>query len=228
MNIDEVVPWGRNLDEYTSMFSLTKEDLAANILGCGDGPSSFNAEVTSNRGTVTSIDPIYKFTKEQIHNKIKEVAPKILAQVDLNKNNFVWTSIKSIHDLKIIRISAMNKFLSDYENGLKNQRYIEASLPQLPFKDQQFDLVLCSHFLFLYDTFLDLEFHINSIIEMCRIGKEVRIFPLVDLKGNTSKYISELRKHLTNDYIIDLETVDYEFQKGANQMMKISKPKHPF
>ncbi|WDE95596.1 hypothetical protein PQO03_07665 [Lentisphaera profundi] len=205
------------------MFSLIKNDLHTNILACGDGPSSFNAEVHSNGGTVTSIDPIYQFTKGQINKKIKEVTPNILEQVKQSSNNFVWKNIKSLEDLKNIRLSAMDEFLNDYENGLKDQRYIEASLPILPFKDQQFDLVLCSHFLFLYDSFLSLDFHIQSIIEMCRIGKEVRIFPLVTLNGNTSKYISDLQGALRNDYQIDIQTVDYEFQKDAKQMMKITK-----
>ncbi len=45
MKLEEVVPWGRTLAEYQSMFSLSETDLTAKILGCGDGPASFNAEM---------------------------------------------------------------------------------------------------------------------------------------------------------------------------------------
>jgi hypothetical protein len=46
MKLDEIVPWGRSLAEYQLMFSLTEADLSRDILGCGDGPASFNAEMT--------------------------------------------------------------------------------------------------------------------------------------------------------------------------------------
>ena len=37
--LDQVVPWGRSLDEYRRMFDMSERDMAANILGCGDRPS---------------------------------------------------------------------------------------------------------------------------------------------------------------------------------------------
>ena len=36
--LDSVVPWGRNLSEYRSMFCLTDEDMRKRIAGFGDGP----------------------------------------------------------------------------------------------------------------------------------------------------------------------------------------------
>lgn len=49
MKLNEVVPWGRNLEEYKLMFNLSEADLNAKILGCADGPASFNAEMTRPR-----------------------------------------------------------------------------------------------------------------------------------------------------------------------------------
>ena len=43
--LDKVVPWGRSFDEYQRMFALTENDLGLKIVGCGDGPANFNAEV---------------------------------------------------------------------------------------------------------------------------------------------------------------------------------------
>jgi hypothetical protein len=44
--LSDVVPWGRSFDEYQRMFVLSEDDLATTILGCADGPASFNAEAT--------------------------------------------------------------------------------------------------------------------------------------------------------------------------------------
>ena len=66
MKLEEVVPWGRNLTEYQLMFDLSEQDLNSKILGCGDGPASFNAEMTEIGHSVVSIDPVYQFSAEQI------------------------------------------------------------------------------------------------------------------------------------------------------------------
>ena len=44
--LDHVVPWGRSFASDRRMFALTDDDLARKIVGCGDGPASFNAEAT--------------------------------------------------------------------------------------------------------------------------------------------------------------------------------------
>jgi hypothetical protein len=46
MELSKVVPWGRTFKEYKKMFSLSESDLKKTILGCGDGPACFNAELT--------------------------------------------------------------------------------------------------------------------------------------------------------------------------------------
>ena len=64
--LKEVVPWGKSLEEYVAMFALSEDDLAKRILGCGDGPASFNAELTKRGGTVVSIDPLYGYDVDDI------------------------------------------------------------------------------------------------------------------------------------------------------------------
>jgi hypothetical protein len=82
VKLSEVVPWGRSLSEYKEMFSLTSDDLRKKILGCGDGPACFNAELTANGGNVISIDPIYEFSAVQIQSRIEEVYPKMFAPIE--------------------------------------------------------------------------------------------------------------------------------------------------
>ena len=223
MILEQVVPWGRNLAEYKEMFALCEVDQHKNILGCGDGPSSFNKELTDNGGMITSIDPVYAFTKDQIQQRIKKTSQTIVDQVTKTKDDFIWTTIKSVAQLKEIRLNAMNNFLDDYDIGKKQKRYLKGALPQLPFKENNFDLVLCSHFLFLYSEHFDLQFHIDSVKAMCKVGKEVRIFPLLDLKGQRSDYLGPLIKVLEHEgHQCQIIKVNYEFQKGGNEMLKIT------
>ena len=70
---DNIKPWGRSFNEYVRMFNLTPEDLKRKIMGCGDGPASFNAEFTERGGIVKSVDPIYCFSADQIKQRINEI-----------------------------------------------------------------------------------------------------------------------------------------------------------
>jgi hypothetical protein len=42
--LDQIVPWGRSFEEYRRMFAPSDADLRLRVLGCADGPASFNAE----------------------------------------------------------------------------------------------------------------------------------------------------------------------------------------
>jgi hypothetical protein len=147
--LDEVVPWGRSFDEYRRMFALTDEDLRLKMIGCGDGPASFNAEATRRGAHVVSCDPIYRYNTDQLRQRIAATHDTILEQARLNSEDFVWTTIRSVDELGQVRMTAMNDFLRDYPSGLADRRYIDAELPNLPFADASFDLALSSHFLFL-------------------------------------------------------------------------------
>jgi hypothetical protein len=225
MELKNIVPWGRSLEEYRQMFLLSENDLKSKILGCGDGPSSFNYEATSLGGNITSIDPIYKFSEKDIKQRIIETSNEVMEQLRINKDKYVWKNIESIDALYDIRMKSMDNFLRDYERGKSEGRYISNTLPDLSsFVDKSFDIVLCSHFLFLYSEQLDLDFHIKSILEMCRLAKsEVKIFPILDLESNRSKHLDKVLEVLDkNNYKYSIEKSSYEFQRNANQMLRIS------
>ena len=69
--LDHVVPWGRSFDEYRAMFGLSEADLDLRVLGCGDGPASFNAVATRRGATVVSCDPIYRWSAAEIQSRIE-------------------------------------------------------------------------------------------------------------------------------------------------------------
>ena len=220
--LNQVVPWGRSFDEYTSMFALSKQYLDKRILDCGSGPSSFNCILAKKGGQVVSCDPIYQFNTDEIESRIGETHHQILAETRKNKDEFVWDHISSVETLGQIRMKAMNDFLADYVQGRESGRYVEASLPNLSFKDHEFQLALCSHFLFLYSEQFSHEFHILSIEELCRISSEVRIFPLLELGAIKSRHLKTVMSALEEAGCEPtIEKVPYEFQKGGNRMMRI-------
>ena len=220
--LENVVPWGRNLDEYIAMFSLSANDLSAKtILGCGDGPASFNTELSRRGGRVVSVDPIYQFTADEIEKRIAETFILVMDQTRKNKDEFVWKDIESEEALGRIRMAAMATFLEDYEERREN--YIAGALPDLAFHDGEFDLALCSHFLFLYSEQFSLEFHIRSLKELCRVAQEVRVFPLLALGSTRSRHLDGVIGHLTEKgYQCTIETVPYEFQRGGNEMLRVT------
>lgn len=70
-----------------------------------------------------------------------------------------------------------------------------------------------------------MEFHKKAILEMCRVSrKEVRIFPLLDLKNQKSKHLQEVIDFLKNQgFTTKIVKTEYEFQKGANERLVIEK-----
>ncbi len=220
MELSKVVPWGRTFKEYKKMFSLSESDLKKTILGCGDGPACFNAELTKIGGSVISVDPIYQFNSELIGGRIEEVYPKIMEQVTKNKNDYVWDTIGSVENLGKTRMEAMCKFLDDYEDGKKSGRYVNESLPTVTFENMAFELALCSHYLFLYSNHINQTQHIASMKELCRVAKEVRVYPLLSLDGKKSMHLSPVMSALTDIGIdVSFHSVKYEFQKGAVEML---------
>ena len=222
--LDRVVPWGRSFDEYQRMFALTERDLGLRIVGCGDGPASFNAEATRRGMRVTSCDPIYRWDADQIRQRITVTYNEILEQTRGNADEFVWTHIRSIDELGRVRMAAMTAFLADFGVGKAEGRYIDAELPTLPLTDDSFDLALSSHFLFLYTTQLGEAFHRAALRDMCRVAREVRIFPLLALGGQRSPFVESVADELGDStFAVSIEDVPYEFQRGGNQMMRIQR-----
>jgi hypothetical protein len=168
-----VVPWGRTLDEYRRMFALTDGDLSGGVLGCGDGPASFNAEATALGHRVLSCDPLYRFSRADIARRVGETAPRVLDELRRNAADYIWTEFAGPDDVGRARLAAMARFLADYDAGRAQGRYLGAGLPELPWPDASFGLALCSHFLFLYSDHLDADFHVRAARELCRVAREI-------------------------------------------------------
>jgi hypothetical protein len=223
MKLSEIIPWGRTFAEYRLMFDLSDVDLNKRILGCGDGPASFNAEMTELGYTVVSIDPVYQFSSSEIEQRVRGTYETVIAQVRQNPQRYLWNHFANPDELGQARLAAMAQFLSDYETGKDSGRYLPLSLPKLDFSDHEFELCVCSHLLFLYSAQLSLDFHLASISELLKVSSEVRIFPLLTLDCQPSPYLEPVMQELErNGYDVEIQAVKYEFQQGGDRMLRIS------
>lgn len=220
--IDRVVPWGRTFAEYRAMFDLSAADLRRRILGCADGPASFNAELTAQGGKVVSVDPLYAASGAAIERRVRATFEVVMAETRRNRRDFVWEHVPSVEELGRRRMTAMRRFLRDYPAGLAERRYVAAALPALPFAGRSFDLALCSHFLFLYGDRLDLPFHLAALREMLRAAAEVRVFPLLQIGGAPSPHLPAALTTLRSEGIdATVAPVPYEFMRGGHQMLRL-------
>ncbi|MEM7538092.1 MAG: SAM-dependent methyltransferase [Chloroflexota bacterium] len=220
--LDQVVPWGRSMDEYQRLFDLSEDDLQRRILDCAGGPASFNSEMTKLGRDVLSIDPIYTFSSAQIEQRVHETAKEMVVQLEPNLDEYVWDYFGDVHGLIRHRLAAMQLFLDDLEQGKVEGRYQVCTLPETGLADQSFGIALCSHFLFLYTEQLSYDFHLAGILELCRVAEEVRIFPLMALDCRRSAYVDPIREALgVQGLVAEILPVAYEFQRGGSWMMRI-------
>jgi SAM-dependent methyltransferase len=207
------------------MFALTPRDLWGKILDCASGPASLNAELTAEGHKVTSCDPLYSFTADEIRARIDATFDALVDNARVAYDEFLWRDIESPEHLGKVRMAAMQRFLADFPEGLKEGRYRPDALPHLGFDDDKFDLALCSAFLFTYTELLSLDFHVTAIEEMCRVASEARIFPLLKGYGGPSPYVEPVMNRLLDrGYTAAIREVPYEFQRGGNKMLAVKRP----
>ena len=224
MHLDQIVPIGRSAADYRAMFALEGRDRGRRLLGCGDGPAAFNADWTGEGGQVVSLDPIYVWPAAVIQKRIADSFPDIVQRMHAEPGRFALKPGDTIDALASRRWQAMQRFLADYPTGRRAGRYLAGGLPRLPFADDTFDLALCSHLLFLYETQLSRAFHLQALEDLLRVAAEVRVFPLVNLDAHRSAHLAPVRAALAEAGVrTEIVTVDYEVQRGARHMLRIAR-----
>lgn len=172
---------------------------------------------------VVSVDPLYRYSCIQIQQRIEQVIGDIVTAARNNLHAYRWHDITSPEEMARRRLAAMDIFLRDYERGRREGRYMVQSLPHLGFHNDSFDLAICSHLLFTYSHLLSAEFHFRSILEMMRVAREARLFPLLTMDGELSSHVEWVVLQLkSRGFRVSIEKVDYEFQRGGNQMLRVS------
>jgi hypothetical protein len=228
LSLTEIIPWGRCRREYELMFNLHPQDLAGGVLDCGGGPASFSAEMAALGNRVVSVDPIYAFSGAQIRARFDAVSETVISQIRATPQDWTWTYHRDPDDLLVNRRTTIEAFLTDYKQGIREQRYVIGELPRLPFAARSFGLAVCSHLLFLYSELLSEEFHLRSLLELCRVAEEVRVFPLLTLARNRSPHLVAVQGALNDaGFRSEVVRVGYELQRGGNQMLRIFRNSHP-
>jgi hypothetical protein len=122
-----------------------------------------------------------------------------------------------------VHLASMDDFLSDFPAGKHEGRYMEGALPELPFEDKEFDLSICGNLLFVYRDVLSIEFHVQSIEELCRVSKEVRIFPLTKPGVRETDDLETVMEKLNDrGYRTERVGISYEFRKYSKEMLRVT------
>jgi hypothetical protein len=224
LDLERIVFIGRTFEEYLDMFSLSEEELQGKkILDCPAGACSFTAIGNKIGLDVTACDIAYYHSGEDLKNKGLQDIEHAMEHMQKAQNKYNWDYFNDIEGLRKHRLSALQACAYDMRES--NERYVPVTLPSLPFKNAEFDILLSAHFLFMYADRLDYQFHIEALNELLRVTKEeVRIFPLVDLEGKRYEHLDKLISYLAdNGCTVEEVNVTYEFQTNANSMLKIRK-----
>lgn len=216
-----IVPWGRNADEYEAFFDLVDVPASARILDCGSGPSSFCAESWRAGRSVVAVDPVYARPVRDILDGFDRTAVRMLEGMRRAYERFDWTSYGSPEAVVDRRRAALDGFVAHVSEHPGS--YVAASLPRLPFLRDSFDLVLCSHLLFLYSEELGLAAHVQYLEELLRVGREVRVYPLLDMSGEVSPHLEACAAELERAAHVEIAPVPYEFRLGDSNMLKVTR-----
>lgn len=212
----------RSFEEYVAMFGLDSDDLPARVLDCSAGAACFVADAHERGVAAIAVDPAYASPLGDLRRLVRSDLTGCVNMVQRDVQHFTWEWYGSLERREQMRHDAAEAFLADRQN--RPSHYIAASLPQLPFGVGSFELAVCSHLLFTWSPELDHEWHRDALVELTRVAREVRVFPLVVRRtGQPVEFLPALRDELTELGISsDVRTVPYEFQRQARQMLVLS------
>ncbi|WP_307214343.1 SAM-dependent methyltransferase [Paenibacillus tundrae] len=222
LDLDRIIFIGRTFEEYKDIFNLSNEDMLNNkILDCPAGACSFTSIANQLGGDVTAADIAYSYPVQQLKNKGLLDVEHGIENIQKVKQNYVWNYFKTVDELRSSRMRALTDCTDDmFANP---NRYLAATLPQLPFQNNQFDITLSAHFLFMYSDRLDLSFHQATIRELMRVTrKEIRVFPIMDLASERSVHLDSIINLIEEaGWNYEIQNTGYEFQRNVNQLLRI-------
>lgn len=240
--------FGRSLNEYSQFFALDPATLHGRaVLDVAAGPSSFVAEACRRGADAVAVDPVYGASPHALAQRVRADYESAFATIRSRRRSFKvngrtapvgarWPQPQnaarsrrraffgSLDEAEVDRRAAAQRFLADYEAHFAHGRYVGAALPQLPFLDGAFDLVLCAHLLFSDSSELDFDWHLAACRELARVSAgEVRIHPLCSAGGRPYPEIDALRGDLLASGIrSEIVDVDYEFIAGGSTMLVLN------
>jgi Methyltransferase domain len=221
---DDIGPYlvsARSAAEYRAMFALTDDDLRGRVLDCPGGGASFTAAARAGGTAAFAVDPVYATPPRELVARLEGELARGSAWATAHAERYVWDFHGDPAGHARLRAESAAVFARDLAEHPGH--HVAAALPDLPFADGAFDLVLSSHLLFTYADRLDAGFHVAALRELARVGSEVRVYPLVDQAGRPLP-------DLVDDVVAELgdtgvharvQDVPYEFQRGARSMLRL-------
>jgi SAM-dependent methyltransferase len=221
-SIGEYLVSTRSFAEYQAMFALTDADLAGRLLDCPGGGAGFTAAVCERGGSAVAADPVYATPAPELIRRLDDELRRGSAWAAAHAERYDWDFYGGPAEHGRMREESARVFGADL---LRHpDRYVTAALPDLPFSENSFDLVLSSHLLFTYADRLDPAFHVAALRELARVSRgRVRVFPLVDQAGRPLPGLLEhVLQELTADGLLPrVVDVDYAFQRGSGAMLEL-------
>ncbi|MBA4696444.1 MAG: hypothetical protein H2069_03515 [Legionella sp.] len=217
----ECTLWGYRTDEYLKMFDLTL-DPTKRFLEFACGPSAFNQDLHHHAGEVVSCDGLFEMDKEALNHCVEtsfhEVTAKLALQPTLNLKEYN----DNLETLINMRQKGLQLFFADYPKGKDEGRYLGIDHAKLPFDDFSFDIALSAYHFFVNPNIGDLDSYLNILKELARVAKEVRLFPLVDCRGEPSPLLGPVLLGLQQqNYGIEVKEVPYNLQPNGNAMLRL-------
>lgn len=222
-----VASTSRSFEEYCAMFNLQDNVLINGpVLDVAGGASSFTSQLQARGVKAMAVDPFYKGLTEDViaaaHKEIEVSSAKLAA----NSGAYDWSYYGSPELHRENRERSLALFAEDFRSQDASNRYYCASLPDLPFEDNTFGLVVCSHFLFLYADSFGEKFHADSIAEMLRVlkpGGELRLYPLISLKWEECPYIPQLLQQLKGAAEVEYIATGLPFMPVPSSLLRLVK-----
>jgi SAM-dependent methyltransferase len=205
------------------MFDLDSSDLSASLVDCSAGVAGFTAEA-GRRGTrVVAVDPAYALAREELARLGNEDLVRGSAIAAEHPDGFTFDWYGTPERRLSMRTRSLAQFLPDLV--MHPERYVAAQLPQLPFRDDAFDLAVCSHLLFTWADQLGLDWHRAALLELTRVSRQVRVFPtVVQGAGAPVPFWDELMADLVSTGLrTELRPVPYKFQVTATHMRVVTR-----
>jgi hypothetical protein len=182
------VLWGYHWDDYREIFDLSEASLTSRFLEYGSGVSAVNQELHQQGAWMVSCDPMFTLDCARFASQAAFIFEEAVASLRASKNEGDVSDAR-LDAFIASRRQGMAHFFSDYEQGKREGRYLAVTEDTLPFLDHTFDTALSTHYLFVDAEDHEVDMHLQTIRELARVAKEVRIFPLMDRHGHASSLL---------------------------------------
>lgn len=222
MSNHEVIPgWVHGLEEYKQMFDLKPVDFEKRILDFPGSISSFNADVHEKAPNVVSGDAIYRLDTDEMRDYAATVLDADADYLKKHADKLLRRGAAALDEIFAMWERNKLHFIQDYAAGKREGRYEAVLMPELPYKDHQFQLALCSDYVF--NRHIQNDCRPDQVVkELCRVAEELRIFPLLTEAGDVSEWLGPIMLELQkNNYGLEVRQVSFENLKGGNAMLRV-------